>query len=207
MGRGGNRSLQDPRLLRWGRSPSPHGARGVQCGTGAKGAGPEARGACGVRLFVGLGTVAPLCLAPHFPIGRAAGSSTGLGGRGGGGGASQQVPSARCVLDTLSHLDSAGRPKPSLWLADLWGAGGSPETPPEGVEEGPSHRPGTPGTCPRASAPAPEVRPGPPRAACLTAGKRSRPPPGLNLPAFHYQVAAGARSPTPARGSGLQRRD
>lgn len=82
MGRGGSRSLQDPRPLRWGRSPSPHGARGVQCGTGAKGAGPEARGARGVRLFVGLGTVAPLCLAPHFPIGRAAGSSTGLGGWG-----------------------------------------------------------------------------------------------------------------------------
>lgn len=150
------------------------------------------------------GSSLPCSPLSHRPGGR---QQHGAGGLWGGGGASQQVPSARCVLDTLSHLDSAGQPKPSLWLADLWGAGGSPETPPEGVEEGPSHRPGTPGTCPRASAPAPEVRPGPPRAACLTAGKRSRPPPGLNLPAFHYQVAAGARSPTPARGSGLQRRD
>lgn len=89
MGRGGAGREPEPagpQAAQMGEEPVTTRGRGVQCGTGAKGAGLEARGACGVRLFVGLGTVAPLCLAPHFPIGRAAGSSTGLGGRGAGEG-------------------------------------------------------------------------------------------------------------------------
>lgn len=206
MGRGRSRSLQDPRPLRWGRSPSPHGPRGA---VRDRGQGGRARGKgrvwgaslCGPG---DCGSSLPCSPLSHRPGGRQQQGAGGPWGRGRGEAAGAVCEVRPGHSEPWTALDG---PSPPSGSQTCGGAGGSPETPPEGVEEGPSHRPGTPGTCPRASAPAPEVRPGPPRAACLTAGKRSRPPPGLNLPAFHYQVAAGARSPTPARGSGLQRRD
>lgn len=169
------------------------GPRGAVRGDGPRRQGPRQGARVGCISLWASGPWLLSALLPTFP---SAGRQATAWGRGvmGSRGARKQVSSARCVLGALSH----GRP----WMVQALPlarrpAGGRrlPRNDPRRSGERPQPQTRHSGHLPPGLCSGPRNPAWAPRAACLTAGKCSRPPPEIKPARFSLSDCGGCQLP------------